>query len=92
MTVYQSPITEPLLPRHDAIARLALSENGFVFDPQNGRSFSANNTGLFVLRQLQQSHDYDRLLKEVQREYAVEQREAERGILEFLRLVRRNVV
>ncbi len=33
-------------------SHLALSENGFLFDSQSGKTFNLNSTGVFLLRQL----------------------------------------
>ncbi len=33
-------------------SHLALSENGFLFDSQSGKTYSLNPTGVFLLRQL----------------------------------------
>ncbi len=35
--------------RCDRLHQLAISDTGFIFDPQTGQSFTVNPTGLFVL-------------------------------------------
>ncbi|HEY9052170.1 MAG TPA: PqqD family protein [Gammaproteobacteria bacterium] len=67
-----------------AVHRLALSESGFVFDPVSGQSFTVNETGLDILRQLQHFAD---ILKT--RDYLVEHYDAngqdiERDLDDFL--------
>lgn len=37
----------------DALKRIAISENGFLFDPGTGKSYRVNETGLLILRALQ---------------------------------------
>lgn len=38
----------------DRLQSLAISETGFIFDPQTGQSFTVNATGLLVLDLLKQ--------------------------------------
>ena len=38
--------------------RLASSESGFVFDPVSGQSYTVNETGLALLRLLQNNNRY----------------------------------
>jgi len=72
-----------MFPAPDIMQRLALNDSGFVFDPVNGRSFSANNVGLYVLRFLQHSHDTESLLVSVVRDFDVSRSDAQRDITEF---------
>ena len=52
---------ELLLPSASSIRRLAISESGFVFDPCSGRSFTVNDTGMEVLKALQEGLSFDSL-------------------------------
>lgn len=70
--------------------RLAVNENGFVFDPVTGNSFTVNSTGLRLLRLLQQNKDLVEIAATVQSEYDADPREAERDILEFVALLRKH--
>jgi len=69
-------------PPRETIGRLALNDSGFVFDPETGRSFTANAVGLFVLRHLQQ-HGEEGLLDAVLGAFDVEKADAERDLVEF---------
>lgn len=40
-----------------ALKRLAVSDEGFVFDPSTGDSYLLNPTALFLLRGLQENQD-----------------------------------
>ncbi|MDQ6974995.1 MAG: PqqD family protein [Mariprofundaceae bacterium] len=72
-----------LFPKMEALQQLALNDSGFVFDPVNGRSFTANSIGLFLLKTLQKGADLDALLTIVVDEFDVDMRTAERDITEF---------
>ena len=63
--------------------RLALSESGFVFDPVSGQSFTVNETGVALLRLLQQSTDLQEIQKSLADIYDVQPNELERDINNF---------
>ena len=55
----------------DQLMTLAVNKNGFVFDPENGISYTVNETGLFVLQQLQSGATQDEIIKCLTEEYEV---------------------
>jgi len=86
----KSETTQGLFPDQDVLQRLALNDSGFVFDPLNGRSFSANPVGLYVLRFLQsykQETDKDQridaLMRNIDHDFDVSPADAQRDITEF---------
>ena len=80
-----------LLPSPDVLHRLAISESGFVFDPSSGHNFTVNDTGVELLRLLQQNQRLDQLLQALAEEYDGDPREIERDVLEFISALRENV-
>lgn len=79
------------LPAAQSLHRLAISESGFVFDPMSGHHFTVNETGLEILRGLQQTQDLADLLTTLQQRYSVGAKELERDVLEFAGLLRKFV-
>jgi hypothetical protein len=79
---------ENLLPSQDVLRRLAISESGFVFDPASGNSFTVNETGLTILRALQQDYDFSHLNTQLLQQHAVAPRELERDLIEFFGTLR----
>lgn len=73
-----------LLPEAKTLERLAISESGFVFDPVSGHSFTVNETGLDILRSLQQNRHLDALQQHLAAEYDVDRSMLDRDLLEFL--------
>jgi len=73
------------------LRRLAVSESGFIFDPMSGHHFTVNETGLEILRQLQQGRTLTELLALLAREYSVGPKELERDVLEFAGMLRKFV-
>ncbi|MBL1352617.1 MAG: PqqD family peptide modification chaperone [Zetaproteobacteria bacterium] len=77
-----------VLPAQEVIQRLALNDSGFVFDPMNGRSFSANDVGLYILRFLQHDYDVEALLSAIEKDFDVQRMQAERDVSEFFEQLR----
>ncbi|TGL63067.1 PqqD family protein [Leptospira ognonensis] len=66
---------------NSALKNLALSENGFVFDPTSGNTFILNETALTIVKLLikdtgkeeifnQLINEYDVKIEEIDRDYA----------------------
>ncbi len=79
----KNEIKDNTFPSQDIMQRLALNDSGFVFDPVNGKSFTANETGIYALRFLQHSSDSEALLVAIARDFEVSQSDAARDITEF---------
>ncbi len=79
-------------PSQDILQRLALNDSGFVFDPESGRSFTANVVGLYVLRFLQNHSSADDLLAAIESDFDVNRNDAERDITEFSAQLRKFLV
>jgi len=84
-------LSEVNLPNIETLKQLAVSESGFVFDPTSGYSFSVNETGLSILQQLQKEIPTDDILQSIIEEYHVTLREAERDIIEYIGLLRKQL-
>jgi len=66
------------------LQHLAINEEGFVFDPLTGESFTTNKTGVFILKRLQEGKSEERILKDVLEEFNVSKEEAERDLVDFI--------
>ncbi|MBX6423282.1 HPr-rel-A system PqqD family peptide chaperone [Thermosulfurimonas sp. F29] len=66
------------------LRRLAVSEEGFVFDPETGNSYTVNETGLRILRHLKEGLPPEKIVAELVKEYEVSPEEAERDLYEFV--------
>lgn len=51
------------------ITELAISDNGFIFDPGTGYSYTANETGFLLLRMLQSGMDKAAIRRQFLEEY-----------------------
>lgn len=63
---------------------LAISQNGFLFNPVTGDSFSVNPVGHFMLMQLAEGIKKKALIEAICTRFSVEESIAERDIDDFL--------
>jgi len=82
---------EEQMPDQTVIQRLALNQSGFVFDPVNGASFTANSTGLKVLQCLQNNQSIEEIIPMLAVEFDASEKEVERDIMEFVAQLRRMI-
>ena len=66
------------------LKRLALNEEGFVFDPTTGDSFLLTATGLVLLRGVQEGLDEARLTARLVERFDVDALQAARDVDDFL--------
>ncbi len=71
------------LPDADLLARMAVSDNGFVFDPVSGNSFTLNPSGLFLFRLFLKHRTLASVMAATEVEYEGSPTDLERDILEF---------
>ncbi len=67
---------------------LAISKNGFVFNPSTGESFRTNEVGRLILEMLQEGRSNEEIVERILEEYDVSKEEAERDLLEFLNMLK----
>lgn len=72
----------------DYLHHLAMSENGFIFDPKTGYSYNTNETGFFILKLFQQGLKREDVLTRVLDEYEVNQDHFERDFDHFVMQLR----
>ena len=80
-----------VFPDAQTVARLALSDSGFVFDPVSGRSYSVNATGLAILRLLHQATDLGEVVAALQAQFEGKPSTLERDVIEFASVLRSEI-
>lgn len=88
MIMSESDVDTPNLPSVDTLRRLAISESGFVFDPVSGHNFTVNDTGMLILRHLQQKHNFATLIERLHHQYDANPNDIERDVIEFIGMLR----
>ncbi len=65
-------------------SNLAISENGFIFFPTTGETFTLNPIGNEILTKMKSGIDYDSIVEAVVVEYDVDRGSFERDFNDFL--------
>lgn len=63
---------------------IALSENGFVFNPSTGDSFTMNNTGKEVLMLIKEGKSINQITEMMEAKYDVDKITLERYLTDFM--------
>ena len=53
------------------LSHLALSDDGFLFDPTSGHTYTLNSVGTFILKKIIQKYSFDQIVASVTEEYDV---------------------
>lgn len=69
-------------------AGLRISDQGMVFDPSTGDSFTLNPTGLAILRQMVEGAGESGIFESIIMEYQVTRSEFDRYFLDFVSVLR----
>ncbi len=67
---------------------IAVSESGFVFDPNSGDSFSMNPVGAEILNLLKQEKDFDKIHDTMIKKYDVPPGEFDKYFLDFIQTLK----
>ncbi len=67
---------------------IAISENGFIFNPLTGDSFSVNETGVFILQKLKEEETIEAILQSLMDEYELDTYTAEKDLNDFLSMLK----
>ncbi len=70
------------------LARLAISDEGFAFDPQTGESFTVNVTGRECLRALAGGVEREVIIKDLSEKYVLGGKEIETDLRDFTEQLR----
>ena len=68
-------------------SNIAISENGFVFDPTTGESYSLNEIGTEFLNKLKEGVSKDELKAEVLVKYDVDEVTFEKSFSDFINML-----
>ena len=70
------------------IAQLAINEEGFVFDPVQGESFTVNQTGLLIIKALKEGKSQEEIVRELVSKFEVEEDKARIDLVDFIEKLR----
>ncbi len=66
---------------------IAISESGFIFNPEIGTSFTTNSLGVAILKQLKEKTSLDEIKESIMKNYEVDAVTCEKDLDDFLRIV-----
>ena len=71
------------------LTSLAISDNGFIFKPSTGESFTTNEIGLMIINLLKESKSADDIISEITEEFDIDAISAGRDLYEYLDFLKR---
>ncbi|MFA5300558.1 MAG: PqqD family protein [Lutibacter sp.] len=68
---------------------LAISDNGFIFKPSTGESFTTNEMGLFIIKLLKENKSGEQIIQAITEDFEVDNVTAGRDLYEYLDFLKR---
>lgn len=65
------------------LSHLALSDEGFLFDPTSGHTYTLNSVGTFILRKMIEKYSSEQIIAAVIEEYDVTEEILSRDLEQF---------
>lgn len=69
-------------------SNIAISDNGFVFNPVTGESFTANPTGLEIMNLMRRGAGAKEITESLCEVFQVESTQADRDLQDFIEMMR----
>jgi PqqD family protein of HPr-rel-A system len=73
---------------YERLAQLAINDEGFIFDPLTGQSFTVNQTGIALLGGMKRGEDELQLAARLHQTFDVEEAEARSDVRDFIEHLR----
>lgn len=67
---------------------IAISDSGFVFNPENGESFSVNPIGAEIIDMMKSDNTYEEIEKSLMLKYNVEEATFEKDYFDFIGILK----
>lgn len=68
---------------------LAISDNGFIFKPSTGESFTTNEMGLFIIQLLKENKSGEEIINAIIEEFEVDSVTVGKDLYEYLDFLKR---
>ena len=72
------------MDRYKVSSNLAISENGFLFFPSTGDSFTLNEIGSSIVGLLKSNKSKSEIIEAIVEEYDIDENSAERDVTDFI--------
>jgi hypothetical protein len=73
---------------HTLLKDIAFSDNGFLFNPVTGESFSVNPMGVGILYSLREGKSFTDICNQLVSEFQIEMDTAERDLQDFMNILK----
>ena len=70
------------------LTQLAINDEGFIFNPLTGESWTTNQTGLFILKNLKEGKSQEEIAQLLSQEFDIDIETAQRDLIDFLDKIR----
>ena len=70
------------------LTQLAINDEGFIFNPLTGESWTTNQTGLFILKNLKEGKSQEEIAQLLSQEFYIDIETAQRDLIDFLDKIR----
>jgi PqqD family protein of HPr-rel-A system len=64
--------------------QLAINDEGFIFDPSTGESFTVNSTGLTILKGLKENKSTGEIAEAIREQFDTSPEDVERDVMDFI--------
>jgi hypothetical protein len=66
---------------------IAISESGFIFNPEIGTSFTTNSLGVAILKQLKEENSIENIIDSIVKNYEIDSVICEKDLDDFIRMI-----
>ena len=66
---------------------IAISESGFIFNPEIGTSFTTNSLGVAILKQLKTKTSTEKIITSIVNNYEIDATTCEKDLDDFIRIL-----
>ena len=80
--------TQLLILRMKIKPSIAISENGFLFDPGSGESFTTNMVAKEIIFMMKQQHSPQEIIVSIAEKYDVDEITLEKNLIDFYAMLR----
>lgn len=70
------------------ISQIAINDEGFLFDPLTGESFTVNQTGLEIIKGLKEGKSEEEIIEYLTENFEIDKETAKRDFTDFIEKLR----
>lgn len=71
---------------------IAINENGLLFNPSTGESFTSNPLGAEIIKMLKEGKSLQEITSALQQEYEIDEYTVEKDLIDFLQVLKKHTI